>query len=70
MDYAPTPPPDPVVMDQQIQALIVNVQELMKQNEELKHRARLEGSNHVVVVDMTRRLGALKTIREKMQPIT
>nr|POE61488.1 hypothetical protein CFP56_46518 [Quercus suber] len=32
-------------MAQQIQALIANVQELMKQNEELKRRARLEGSN-------------------------
>ena len=70
MDYAPTPPSNPVVMAQQIQALIVNVQELMKQNEELKRRARLEGSNHVVIVDMTRRLVALKTIREKMQPNT
>jgi len=45
MDSAPTPPPDLVVMAQQIQALTTNVQELMKQNEELKHRAHLEGSN-------------------------
>ena len=70
MDYAPTPPSDPVVMAQQIQALIVNVQELMKQNEELKRRACLEGSNHIVVADVTRRLVSLKIIREKMQPNT
>ena len=45
MDSTPAPPPDPMVMAQQIQALTANVQELMKQNEELKCRARLEGSN-------------------------
>ena len=32
---------DPTVMAQQIQALTANVKELMKQNEELKWRARL-----------------------------
>jgi len=45
MDFALAPTPDPVVMAQQIQALTANVQELMKQNEELKCRARPEGSN-------------------------
>ncbi|KAK7831774.1 branched-chain amino acid aminotransferase 2 [Quercus suber] len=33
---------DPTVMAQQIQALIANMQELMKQNEELKRRTRRE----------------------------
>ena len=42
MDSASTTPPDSVVMAQQIQALTVNVQELMKQNEELKRKARPE----------------------------
>ena len=45
MDFAPTPTLDLVVMAQWIQALTANVQELMKQNEELKCQARLEGSN-------------------------
>jgi len=45
MDSTSTPPPDPVVITQQIQALIANVQELMKQNEELKRQAHPEGSN-------------------------
>ena len=45
MDNAAAMPPDPMVMAQQIQALTVNVQELMRQNEELKQRARPEGSN-------------------------
>ena len=43
MDSAMTAPPNPVVMAQQIQALTSNVQELIKQNEELKQKARLEG---------------------------
>ena len=42
MDSASTTPPDSVVMAQQIQALTVNVQELMKQNEKLKRKARPE----------------------------
>jgi len=41
MDLASTTLLDPVVMAQQIQALIANMQELMKQNEELKRKARL-----------------------------
>ena len=45
MDSVPTPPPNLVVMSQQIQTLTANVQELIKQNEELKHRPHLEGSN-------------------------
>ena len=36
---------DPVVMAQQIQALIANVQELKKQNEDLKQKVRPEGTN-------------------------
>ena len=36
---------DLVVMAQQIQALIANVQELKKQNEDLKQRVRPEGTN-------------------------
>ena len=36
MDNAVAVPLDPVVMAQQIQALTANVQELMRQNEELK----------------------------------
>ena len=45
MESAATAPSDPVVMAQQIQALTANVQELMKQNEELKCQACPEGSN-------------------------
>ena len=45
MDFTSAPPPDPMVMAQQIQALTANVQNLMKQNEKLKCRACLEGSN-------------------------
>ena len=45
MDSTLAPPLDPVVMAQQIQALIANVQELMNQNEELKCQARPKGSN-------------------------
>jgi len=45
MESVATSPPDPVVMAQQIQALIANMQELMKQNEELKRRIRPKGSN-------------------------
>ena len=37
-----SPPTNPTVMAQQIQALTTNVQKLMKQNEELKRRACLE----------------------------
>ena len=39
MDSTSTPPPNLVVMAQQIQALTANVQDLMKQNEELKQKA-------------------------------
>nr|POE56006.1 hypothetical protein CFP56_61152 [Quercus suber] len=39
MDSTSTTPPDPVVMAQQIQALTANVQDLMKQNEELQQKA-------------------------------
>ena len=45
MDWITIAPPDPVIMTQQIQTLIANVQELMKQNENLKRRVCLEGSN-------------------------
>ena len=45
MDATPAPPPNPVVMAQQIQSLTENVQELMRQNEELKRWARPEGNN-------------------------
>ena len=45
MDSVPAPPLDLVVMAQQIQALAINVQELMKLNKELKHRADPKGSN-------------------------
>ncbi|KAF3952963.1 hypothetical protein CMV_021545 [Castanea mollissima] len=45
MDSTITAPLDPVVMAQQIQALIANVQELMKQNEDLKRKVRLEGTS-------------------------
>ena len=45
MDNAAAVPPDPVMMAQQIPALTANVQELMRQNEELKRRAHPEGSN-------------------------
>ena len=45
MESIATSPPDPVLMVQQIQALTANVQELMKQNKELKRRTRPEGSN-------------------------
>ena len=37
--------PDLVVMAQQIQVLTANVQELMKQNEDLRRRTHPEGSN-------------------------
>lgn len=39
MDSTTIAPPDPVVMAQQIQALTANVQELIKQNEDLKQHA-------------------------------
>ena len=45
MDNVVATPSDLVVMAQQIQALTVNVPELMRQNEELKQRACPEGSN-------------------------
>ena len=44
MDLTTTTSPDPVVA-QQIQALTTNVQELKKQNEDLKPRVRPEGTN-------------------------
>ena len=44
MDLTTTAPLDPVVMAQQIQALIANVQELMKQNEDLKRIVRPKGT--------------------------
>ena len=45
MDSTTTALLDPVVMAQQIQALTANVQELMKQNEDLKQQMRPEGTN-------------------------
>ena len=45
MDNEATVTPNPVVMAQQVQALTANVQELIRKNEELKRRARPEGSN-------------------------
>ena len=43
MDSTTTTPPDLVVIAQQIQALTANVQELMKQNEDLKRKVHPEG---------------------------
>ena len=45
MDSTTTAPPDPVVMAQQIQALTANVQELKKQNEDLKRWVHPGGTN-------------------------
>ena len=45
MDSTTIAPPYPVVMAQQIQALIANVQEFKKQNEDLKRRVCLDGTN-------------------------
>ncbi|XP_075663048.1 uncharacterized protein LOC142632553 [Castanea sativa] len=45
MDSTTTTALDLVVMAQQIQALIANEQELMKQNEDLKRKAHLEGTS-------------------------
>ena len=45
MDSTTIRPPNPVVMAQQIQVLKSNVQELMKQNENLKRRTSPKGSN-------------------------
>ena len=45
MDSTTTAPPNPVVMAQQIQALTANVQELKKQNEDLKQRVHSKGTN-------------------------
>ena len=45
MENIATMPPNPMVMAQQIQGLTANVQELMRQNEEVKQRARPEDSN-------------------------
>ena len=45
MDSTTTAPPDLVVMAQQIQALTANVQELMKQNEDLKRKVHPEGTS-------------------------
>ena len=44
MDSTTTASPDPVVA-QQIQALTTNVQELKKQNEDLKRRVHSKGTN-------------------------
>ena len=44
MDSTTTTLPDLVVLALQIQALIANVQELKKQNEDLKQRMRPEGT--------------------------
>ena len=45
MDSTTTTSLKPIVMAQQIQTLIANVQELKKQNEDLKQKMRLEGTN-------------------------
>ena len=45
MDSTTTAPPDLVVMAQQIQALTANVQELMKQNKDLKRKVHPEGTS-------------------------
>ena len=45
MDSTTTAPLDPVVMAQQIQSLIANVQELMKQNEDLQPKVRPEATS-------------------------
>ena len=45
MDSTTTTLPDLVVMAQQIQVLTANVQELMKQNEDLRQRTHPEDSN-------------------------
>nr|POF25336.1 hypothetical protein CFP56_79254 [Quercus suber] len=45
MDSTLAPSSNPVVMAQQIYALIMSVQELIKKNEELKRQARPKGSN-------------------------
>ena len=45
MDSTTTAPPDLVVIAQQIQALTANVQELMKQNEDLKRKAHPKGTS-------------------------
>ena len=45
MDSTTTTSPNPVVMAQKIQALTVDVQELKKQNEDLKQRVRPMGTN-------------------------
>ena len=45
MDFTTTTPQNPVVMAQQIQALTANVQELKKQNEDLKRRMGSKGTN-------------------------
>ena len=45
MDSTITTSLKPVVMAQQIQTLIANVQELKKQNEDLKQKVRPEGTN-------------------------
>ena len=45
MDSTTTLPPDPVVVAQEIQTPTTTVQELMKQNEDLKRRVHPEGTN-------------------------
>ena len=45
MDSTTMAPLDPVVMAQQIQELTSNVQELMKQNEDLRQRPHPEGNS-------------------------
>ena len=45
MDSTTTAPLDSMVMAQQIQALTANVQELMKQNEDLKWQVHPESNN-------------------------
>ena len=46
---------DPTVMAQQIQALTANVKELMKQNEELKWRARNDNDDKAYSPENSRR---------------
>ena len=45
MDSTTTALLDPMVMAQQIQSLTANVQELMKQNEDLKRKVRPKGTS-------------------------
>ena len=70
MDFTTTMPPNLVVMAQQIQALIANVQELKKHNEDLKQRVHSKGTirhNYsLIAMTMTMKPIVQEIVEEKL----